>query len=67
VLLHLWSLLKLADLHTVVAILSMILVADLELQTEITVVVFFSLLLHIKICLPKYCLLLHKLGFSLRS
>lgn len=39
-LLHLWSLLKLAGLHAVIAILSMILVAGLELQTEITVVIF---------------------------
>lgn len=41
-LLHLWSLLKLAGLHAVIAILSMMLVAGLELQAEITVVIFFS-------------------------
>lgn len=41
-LLHLWSQLKLAGLHAVIAILSMILVAGLELQTEITVVIFYS-------------------------
>lgn len=41
-LLHLWSPLKLAGLHAVIAILSMILVAGLELQTEITVVIFYS-------------------------
>lgn len=41
-LLHLWSLLKLAGLHAVIAILSMILVAGLELHTEIIVVIFFS-------------------------
>lgn len=64
-LLHLQSLLKLVGLHAVIAILSMTLIAGLELQAEITVVIFF-LILNIKICLPKYCLLLHELGFSLR-
>lgn len=41
-LLHLWSLLRLAGLHAVIAILSMILVAGLGLQTEVTVVIFFA-------------------------
>lgn len=40
-LLHLQSLLKLVGLHAVIAILSMTLIAGLELQAEITVVIFF--------------------------
>lgn len=65
--LHLWSLLKVVGLDAVTAILSMILVAGLELQANNSSDFFFSLILGIKICLPKYHLLLHKLEFCLRS